>query len=69
MDLAYLCAFNIFPSGSEGCPGSVITLMQMGVIPITSQWGAIDQIEHYGYLLPELSVEAISKAIEYPCRT
>ena len=65
MNLAYLCAFNIFPSGSEGCPGSVITLMQMGVIPITSQWGAIDQIEHYGYLLPELSVEAISKAIEW----
>lgn len=65
MSLAYLCAFNIFPSGSEGCPGSVITLMQMGVIPITSQWGAIDQIEHYGYLLPELSVEAISKAIKW----
>ncbi|MCQ4775780.1 hypothetical protein NE634_19220, partial [Lacrimispora saccharolytica] len=57
MNLAYLCAFNIFPSGSEGCPGSVITMMQMGVIPITSRWGAIDNIEHYGYLLPELSVE------------
>ena len=65
MNLAYLCAFNIFPSGSEGCPGSVITMMQMGVIPITSRWGAIDNIEHYGYLLPELSVEAIGKGVEW----
>lgn len=65
MDLAYLCAFNIFPSGSEGCPGSVITMMQMGVIPITSRWGAIDNIEYYGYLLPELSVEAIGKGVEW----
>ena len=65
MNLAYLCAFNIFPSGSEGCPGSVITMMQMGVIPITSRWGAIDNIKHYGYLLPELSVEAIGKGVEW----
>ena len=66
MHLAYLCSFNIFPSGSEGgCPGSVITLMQMGVIPITSQWGAMDKIEHYGYLLSELTIEAIDKAIKW----
>ena len=37
----------------------------MGVIPITSRWGAIDNIEHYGYLLPELSVEAIGKGVEW----
>lgn len=65
MHLAYLCSFNIFPSGSEGCPGSVIALMQMGVVPIASRWGAVEQIEHYGYLLPELSVEAISEAMEW----
>ena len=37
----------------------------MGVIPITSRWGAIDNIEYYGYLLPELSVEAIGKGVEW----
>ena len=37
----------------------------MGVIPITSRWGAIDNIKHYGYLLPELSVEAIGKGVEW----
>lgn len=65
MDLAYLCSFNIFPSGSEGCPGSVISMMQMGVIPITSQWGAVEQIEDYGYLLTDLSVEAIDNGIKW----
>lgn len=65
MNLGYLCSFNIFPSGSEGCPGSVITLMQMGVIPITSQWGTVDQIESYGYLLQDLSIEAIDKAVKW----
>lgn len=65
MNLAYRCSFNIFPSASEGCPGSVITLMQMGVIPIVYKWGAIDNIEQCGYLLPELTVEAIDKAIEW----
>lgn len=66
MKLAYQCAFNIFPSASEGgCPGSVITLMQMGVIPILSQWAALDNIEQYGYLLPTLSIDAIDKAIQW----
>lgn len=63
--LAYLCSFNIFPTGSEGCPGSVITLMQMGVIPIVSKWGAIDKIDYYGYLLPELSTDAIDMAVKW----
>lgn len=65
MNLAYRCCFNIFPSGSEGCPGSVITLMQVGVIPITSRWGAFDGIEDLGYLLPELTTDAIDKAIRW----
>ncbi|NDO61714.1 glycosyltransferase [Bacteroides caecimuris] len=65
MNIAYKASFNIFPSGSEGCPGSVITLMQMGVIPIVSPCAAFDKIEEYGYLLPNLSIKAIDKAMQW----
>lgn len=63
--LAYHCSYHIFPSGSEGCPGSVIALMQMGVIPIVSSWAAFDEIGNYGYLLSDLSLEAIESAMEW----
>lgn len=65
INIAYKSTFNIFPSGSEGCPGSVVTLMQMGVIPIVSPWAAFDKIEEYGYLLPYSSIEEIDKAIQW----
>lgn len=65
MEIAYRSSFNIFPSGSEGCPGSVVTLMQMGVIPILSRWAAFDEIEEYGYLLKEISIKEIDKAVQW----
>lgn len=65
INIAYKSTFNIFPSGSEGCPGSVVTLMQMGVIPIVSPWAAFDKIKEYGYLLPYSSIEEIDKAIQW----
>lgn len=64
-DLTSYCSFHLFPSASEGCPGSVITLMQMGVIPIVSSWAAFDEIEKYGYVFPDLSVEAIDSAVKW----
>lgn len=66
LNLAYRCAFNIFPSASEGgSPGSVITMMKLGVIPIVSKWAAFDTIQNYGYLLNDLTTTSIEKAIEW----
>lgn len=59
------CNFFIYPSGSEGCPGSVINVMRMGLIPIVSRWAAFDEIEDYGYMMDEWSVQAIDSAIEW----
>lgn len=59
------CGFLIFPSSSEGCPGSVINAMKLGVIPIATKWAAPDNILELGYLLPELSTEAIAESIKW----
>ena len=37
----------------------------MGVIPIVSPCAAFDKIEEYGYLLPNLSIKAIDKAMQW----
>lgn len=65
LEVAYKSCANIFPSASEGCPGSVITLMRMGVIPIVSRWAAFNEIAEYGYLLQDLSIEEIEKSIRW----
>jgi hypothetical protein len=58
------CTFVIFPSGSEGgCPGSVINLMKMGIIPIVSRWAAVDQINELGILIESLQPDGIRDAI------
>lgn len=63
--VAYRCAFNIFPSCSEGSPGSVNTTMNMGIIPILSQVAAFPEINNYGFMLKNLSVTAIEEAVEW----
>ena len=56
--------FILYPSGSEGgCPGSVINGMKYGLIPIVTQWAASDEMDKYGYVMKEWSVDAISEAI------
>lgn len=58
--------FNIFPSASEGgCPGSVIALMYEGVIPVVSKWGSFEDISDHGYMLEDLSMNSIEKAIHW----
>ena len=57
------CTFVVFPSGSEGCPGSVINLMKMGIIPIVSRWAAVDQINDLGILIESLQPDGIRDAI------
>ena len=55
--LAETCGFVILPSVSEGCPGSVINMMRLGLIPITSSIAS--GVGGSGYILSDLSVVAI----------
>lgn len=59
------CNFLIYPSCTEGMPGSVINSMYLGVIPIVSRWAAFDEIQKYGYLLKDLTVSAIHESLEW----
>ena len=59
------CNFLIYPSGSEGSPGAVLNLMKNGMIPIVSRWAAFDEINDYGYMLEDVSTQAIDKAVRW----
>ena len=60
------CNFIIFPSGSEGCPGSVLCAMQFGLIPIVTPWAAFDEIKEYGYLMDDKwTVESVEKGVKW----
>ena len=56
------CNYIIFPSCSEGSPGSVINCLQYGLIPIVSKESNLD-VHNYGVLLKECSIEDITKVI------
>ena len=63
--IANRCNYIIYPSCTEaGCPGAVINAMYFGLIPIVSKWAAPDDIEELGYILNDLSVDAITAAVE-----
>lgn len=65
-DIIDKCTFLIFPSASEaGCPGSVINLQKLGVIPIVSKWASPDNINELGFQLKDLTVEGIKDAIDW----
>jgi len=58
------CAFVIFPSASEGNSPSVITCMANGgLIPIVSGNADIN-INNYGVLIKDLSVDAVINSIK-----
>ncbi|MDE7377752.1 MAG: glycosyltransferase [Paraprevotella sp.] len=59
------CAFMVFPSCSEGCPGGVLAMMKLGVIPIVSPYAAFDGIEHFGYVMSGLDDESMEKGIDW----
>ena len=66
LSIAYKCAFSIYPSASEGgCPGTVIQLMTLGVIPILSKWAAFDDIKEIGYLVDDLNVGSIEDGVNW----
>ena len=56
------CAFSIFPSCSEGEPGSVINTMYCGLIPVVPDTAGL-QIKNFGIRIEDLSVEQIKQAI------
>ena len=57
------CAFIIFPSCSEGSPGSVIECMNQGLIPIVSRESNID-VTDFGIFLNECTTEEIINVVE-----
>jgi glycosyltransferase involved in cell wall biosynthesis len=65
ISIAEKCSAIIFPSGSEGCPGSVVNMNKLGLIPIVSKWCAYDEITELGYVLPALDTESISDAVKW----
>lgn len=66
LDITSTCNFIIFPSGSEGCPGSVLCAMKYGMIPIVTPWAAFDEIEEYGYLMDyNWDVNSVAKGVEW----
>ncbi len=56
------CNYVIFPSCSEGSPGSVVACLQYGLIPIVSKESNLD-VDNYGILLKECSIKDITKVI------
>ena len=65
IDIMKQCNFIIYPSGSEGMPGAVLNSMKNGLIPIVTKWAAFDEIEEYGYILEDWSVNAIDKGVNW----
>jgi len=57
------CNFMIYPTGSDGIPGSLINSMMNGLIPIVSKWGAFDEIIDYGYLMKNWDVTSIDEGL------
>ena len=59
------CNFIIYPSGSEGAPGSVINAMYNGIIPIVTRWSAFDEISDYGFLMEGWDVKSIANGVNW----
>lgn len=55
----------IYPSGSEGMPGAVLNSMKKGLIPITTRWAAVDNIEELGFLMPSWSIDGIDVGVKW----
>lgn len=57
-------AFIIYPSVSEGgTPGSVLTAMYHGVIPLVSSYASFEGIESCGLIMSEVSIAGVNEVI------
>lgn len=64
--IARKCSFLVYPSCTEGgVPGAVINSMLYGIVPIVTRWAAFDEVENLGYLLEDMTIEAIVMAIDW----
>lgn len=61
-DLMNTCEFIIFPSASEGSPGSVADCMTQGLIPLVSSTAHID-VESLGYLIEPCTTNTIKDLV------
>ena len=61
-DIISKCAFIIFPSCSEGEPGSVINVMLYGLIPIVTNTAGI-RIKDFGIKIKKLTHESIKESV------
>lgn len=59
------CNFIIYPSGSEGLPGSILCTMKIGIIPIVTRWAADDNIKKLGYLMNEWNLKSVIEGINW----
>lgn len=58
-------SFIIFPSVTEGAPGSVIVAMKLGIIPIVSRVASPDNIDELGYCLKDVTLDSLENAIAW----
>ncbi len=57
--------FIIFPSVTEGVPGSVVVAQKLGLIPILSKVASPKEISELGYMLDDISTVSIEKALAW----
>jgi glycosyltransferase involved in cell wall biosynthesis len=57
------CAYVLFPSCSEAGAGSVITVMQYGLIPVVTREASVD-VDEVGYLLSSAESSDIARTVE-----
>ncbi|MGL4338728.1 MAG: glycosyltransferase [Turicibacter sp.] len=62
-NIIQVSTYVILPSGSEGLPGSVLTGMGAGLIPIVSKYAAFDGINEMGYIIDDFNTESIANVI------
>lgn len=60
-DVTSSCAYVLMPSCSEGCAGSILTVMSAGVIPIVSRICGLDDDDVIG--LPDCTISTIERYI------
>lgn len=62
MDIVNECAFVIFPSASEGMPGSLLNMMYLGLIPITTSICASPEMYKLGAIV-DLDLDSIEEGM------
>jgi len=58
------CTFAILPSASEGFPGSILTLLNLGIIPIISINAFYPGFEKFSILIKQINYKSLTRAIE-----